>query len=273
MSTDIKMLDQIGEEFQELTEAAQKRLHGLFYQINTNLGGTSIKVHLNDADYQVAFKNALDEYRYSSSKSFYYTYGNLILEPKKQHYILHKRVDFVQQMYRGQGLALGTANGSFDSFGQAMLNSMLSGNANLGGTNGTFDLPGYETFMQYTTLMNKMFARTMAFRYSKHNSTLTIYQAPKTSEMVVLQVSVSKTIPELIDDQFSWNWLRKYTEAQARLILGEKYTLFGNIPGAQGGTQMKGQQLLQQGQQMVEQLQKDIQEYADSGEIAYPMRG
>jgi hypothetical protein len=275
VSTDIQMLDQFGEEMANLPEATNKRLDSMFYQINTNLGGTSIEVHLNDEDYRVAFKNAVDEYRYSSGRSFHYTYGNLILEPGKQHYVLHRRVDTVQRIYRGRGLMLGAANGVFDSFGQAMLNSILSGNANLGGTggSGTFDLVSYETFVQYTTLMNKMFARDLAFRFNKTTSTLTIYQWPRTQEMVAIQVSVSKTIPELVDDQFSWNWLRKYTEAQARLILGEKYTLYATLPSAQGGATLKGERLIQQGTTMVEQLQKDIQEYADGGEIAYPVRG
>lgn len=275
MSTDIQMLDQIGEEMASIPEATNKRLDSMFYQINTSLGGNSVEVHLDDMDYRVAFKNALDEYRYSSGRSFSYYYGNIILEPKKQHYVLHRRIDQVQRIYRNRGLQLGAANGVFDSFGQAMLNSILSGNANLGGTggSGTFDLVSYEVFLQYTTLMNKMFARELAFKFDKHTSTLTIFQWPRTQEIAVLQVSVSKTIPELVDDQLSFNWLRKYTEAQARMILGEKYTLYATLPSAQGGVTMKGERLIQQGAQMVEQLQKDLQDHADGGEIAYPVRG
>lgn len=275
MATNIVMLEEIQAEIADSDEGTQKRLDSMFFQINTNLGGSSIPVHLNDIDFQVAFKNALDEYRYTSGKSFYYTYGNLILEPKVQQYTLHKRVDMVTAIYRNRGLTLGAANGTFDSFGQAMLNSILSGNANLGGTGGAgaFNLASYEIFSQYTGLMNKMFARTLAYRYNKGNNTLTLYQWPRTQEMVVLQVSISKTISELIQDQFSWNWLRQYTEAQCRLILGEKYTLFATTPGAQGGTTLKGQQLLQQGAAEVERLRKDVQEYADGGEIAIPVRG
>ena len=276
MSTNIVWLEQFGEEVKGATEATQKRLEQMFYQINTLLGGTSIDVHLNDADYQIAFKTAYDEYKATAGGSFFYTYGNLILEPRQQQYVLHKRVASVQQIFRGRGLTLGAANGTFDSFGQAMLNSILSGNANLGGTGGSgnqFYLPSYETFLQYTTLMNKMFARNLAFKYHRTSQILTLYQWPRTQEMVALQVSVDKTLDDLIENPTCWNWLRQYTEAQCRLILGEKYTLFATLPGAQGGSTLKGQQLLQQGTTMVEQLRKDVQEYADGGEIAYPMRG
>lgn len=275
MATNVVWLEEIGAEIKGTPEATQKRLEMMFYQINTNLGGTSIEVDLNEADYQIAFKNALDEYRYSSSRSFSYNYGNIILEPGIQQYVLHKRVASVQQIFRNRGLTLGAANGTFDSFGQALLNSILSGNANLGGTgsSGSFNLPSYETFVQYTQLMNKMFARTINFRYSSTTNILTIYQWPRTQEMVVIQVAINKTLEELVDDVMCWNWLRQYTEAQARLILGEKYTLFATLPGAQGGATLKGTQLLQQGKEEVERLRKDIQEYADGGEIAIPMRG
>ncbi len=275
MATNIVMLDEIGSEIKGTPERTQKRLESMFYQINTNLGGTSIEVDLNDSDYQIAFKNALDEYRYTSSRSFGYTYGNLILEPTVQHYILNKRVASVQQIFRNRGLTLGAANGSFDPFGQAMLNSVLSGNANIGGTGGggAFNLPSYETFVQYTGLMNKMFARTIGFRYNRGTNVLTLYQSPRTQEMVAIQVSVDKTLEELVDDPQCWNWLRQYTEAQARLILGEKYTIFATLPGAQGGATLKGTQLLQQGKEEVERLRLSLQEYADGGEIAYPVRG
>ena len=56
-------------------------------------------------------------------------------------------------------------------------------------------------------------------------------------------------------------------------MLGEKYRVFSTLPGAQGGTVMKGESLVAEGWQLKVTLEEDAYLYADNGNIPQPIRG
>jgi hypothetical protein len=58
-----------------------------------------------------------------------------------------------------------------------------------------------------------------------------------------------------------------------KLILAEKYRLFATLPGAQGGSVMKGEQLAGEGLDEKRRLEDDALLFGDAGMILQPIRG
>jgi hypothetical protein len=53
-------------------------------------------------------------------------------------------------------------------------------------------------------------------------------------------------------------WVRDYTLAVCKVMLGEARSKFGNIAGPQGGTTLNGETLKQEGMAMMEKLDQEI---------------
>ncbi len=258
---------------QKVSEETRKKMERLFLTCNTQLGGARITVHLEDLDYQIAFEAAVNQYRVTRSRRVYVSYGFLTLEPLRQVYQLNERIDNIEYIFRGRGLfgGVGGGVGRFESFGAATANILLRGGAGMYGA--TIDLARYDFLMQYQRTLDRLFARHIHFRYRNENHTLVITQTPRVKETVGLKIWVMKRYEELLNDHSAYNWLQRYTLAKLKIHLGEKYSLFGSLPGAQGGTTLKGDALKQAGAEECEKMEEDLRLYADNSEIPLPIRG
>ncbi len=252
---------------------ARKRFDKLCYTNYVALGGTNIPVHLEDDDYNTAFHIAVDTYRSMSTRSVYISYGTLQLEQGKQEYVLDERIDNIVNVWRQSNQIFGdrTGGGQFEPFGAATAHLLLRGSI---GQNGYgYDLVSYDLALQYQQTLDRLFARHYHFKYRNDNSTLFLTQTVDSPETVLLEAAFLKSYEELLKDHWAYRWLREYMLAHMRMILGEKYSLFSTMPGAQGGTVMKGDALKQQGAEDKQRLEDDLLLYADSGEIPQPIRG
>lgn len=255
------------------SEETHKRLNKLFYDNYILLGGSNIEVHLEDEDYDTSFRSAVDTYRQVGGGSVYKSYGFLKLDRARSVYVLNERIDNVLKISRSRSLFGGAAGGSgaFESFGAATANTLLRGG--LGQNGAAFDLVSYDLVMQYQETLNRLFVNEMHFVFRPETNTLLITQAPNVEETVILTVYVLKSYEELLRDHFAYRWLRKYTLAEMKSILAEKYRLFSTMPGAQGGTVMKGEQLQSESIQEKEQLEGDLLLYIDGTEVPQAIRG
>lgn len=263
----------IPAEFEAMSEEDKKRYERLCYQCYTLLGGSSIEVDLEDPDYVMAFDKAVSVYRTMSSGSVVLQYGFLQLEPTQSVYTLNDRIDNVIRIWRGRGIFGGptSALGSFESFGAATANSLLRGavSPNAGST----DLVSYDFLLQYEETLSRLFAREIHFVWKNETKQLLLTQTPRRDETLLLHVAVLKSMGELLRDHFAQDWIQKYTLATLKGILGEKYSLFATMPGAQGGTVMKGDALKQAANEEKQLLEQDLTLYSDSGGIPMPVRG
>ncbi len=255
------------------TPEARQKLERLHHENFTRLGGSNIDVHLEDDDYITSFNRAVRTYRSMSSRSVFQNYGLLSIEPTQQLYILNQRVDNVVRIWRGRGLFGGNAGGSgaFESFGAATANTLLRGG--IGQNGAAFDLFSYDLVLQYQETLDRLFVREYHFVFRNDANSIFLTQVPNQNEIVALDCRVLKSIDELLNDHFSYRWLQDYSLAEERIILGEKYSLFATLPGAQGGTVMKGESLISRGSDDKQRLEDDLLLYADSGEIPQPIRG
>ena len=250
----------------------KKMLEKLYYQVNVQLGGTGIQTNLCDDDYDNAFDIAVQTYRTGSTRSTNETFGFLTLETNRVKYVLNERVDNVWEIYRSRGFVGGLGGvGSFESFGAATTNILLRGGLHQHSAN--VDLASFDFLLQYQETLNRLFAREIQFVYHEHSSELLILQVPRFEEVVGLKLSILKSFKELLQDRFAYKWLREYTLAVAKTIQGEKYSKFSTMPGAQGGTVLKGEQLKQAGVEEMLKLEQDLLDFDDAGGIPQPIRG
>lgn len=245
-----------------------EKLDRFFNEINIILGGSSVQVELTEEDYAVAFNRALAEFRAISQRSIWEGFGFLKTKPNVQTYILHKAIDNVVQLWRKRALFAG-ANTGFDYFSQVAAGLIYPG-SQPGGYQG---IATYDFALQYEETLNRMFARDYQFRFRPENNTLFLLQVPRAEEEVVIECSVMKTVSELLTDHWAENWLLGYTTAYLKTILGAKRSKFGSAPGAQGGTQLDGATLKQEGVQEMKDLRQKIIDFEDGGVPGYPILG
>lgn len=249
------------------------KLEKLYHDNFVRLGGSSIDVHLEDDDYRVAWEHTVSTYREMSENSVYRSWSCTELLPEVQQYILDSRVDNVIKIWRSRGLFGGQAGGTggFESFGAATTNTLLRGGIGVNGA--AFDLVSYDFVLQYQETLDRLFVRELHFVWRPETNSILITQVPTQREFVLIEVSVLKSYNELLSDHWARRWLQEYHLAEMKCVLGEKYRIFAQLPGAQGGTVMKGADLVNEGWQKKQELENDLLLYADNGGIPQVIRG
>jgi hypothetical protein len=248
-------------------------LERLYHENFIRLGGASIDVHLEDDDYTTAWNMAVDCYRQMGSGSVYKSWTACRLIPRVQEYVMDERVDNVIQIWRARGLFGGASGGSgaFESFGAATANTLLRGG--IGQNGAAFDLFSYDLVLQYQETLDRLFVRELQFVFRTETNTIFLLQVPFQDEEILIESMVLKSFYELLKDHYAKRWLRDYHLAEMKMILGEKYRVFATIPGAQGGTTMKGESLVAEGIQDKQRLEDDLLLYVDGGMVPQPIRG
>ena len=69
----------------------------------------------------------------------------------------------------------------------------------------------------------------------------------------------------LFKDIYSKPWIRDYTLAVCKTMLGEARGKFSTIAGPQGGTQLNGDALKNEGQAMMDKLDAEIGNFEEGG--------
>jgi hypothetical protein len=70
----------------------------------------------------------------------------------------------------------------------------------------------------------------------------------------------------IIEDTYAGQWIKDYSLANCKMMLGQAYEKFGTIAGPQGGTTLNGSSLKQEAQTMMDKLEEDLKNYVDGGE-------
>lgn len=115
-------------------------------------------------------------------------------------------------------------------------------------------LATYEMFAQYQELVGKMFGSYINFTWSPQNNKLVITQRPRGEEQVLLWVYNEKPDFMIINDTYAGQWIKDYTLANCKIMLGQAREKYASIAGPQGGTALNGTSLKQEGFQDIERL-------------------
>jgi hypothetical protein len=226
--------------------------------VKAMLGDGMVDIELDPIHYNTAIDRALAKYRQKSSNSVEESFAFLTLEQDVNEYTLSNEVQEVREVFRrsiGSRTGGGDGGSLFEPFNLAYSNTYLLSSSNMGG------LATYYAFASYQKLVGKMFGSYIQFSWNPQSKKLTIMQRPRGEETVLLWLYNHKPDFAIIDDTYAGIWVKDYALAQCKIILGEARSKFAQIAGPQGGTQLNGDALKQEGVASIEKLELELSNY------------
>jgi hypothetical protein len=227
----------------------------VFDYVRAFLGGGMVEVELDPIHYETALTKALSRYRQRSEHSVEESYVSLDLIEDQNEYILPQEIVEVRQIFRRSvGARSGNGDGSslFEPFNLAYTNTYLLAGSSIGG------LATYELFSQRQELIGRMFGSFIEFKWNNVTKRLTILQRPRAGEGVLLWCYNYRPDSQLLEDYLSKQWIKDYTLASCKYMLGEAREKFSTIAGPQGGTSLNGGNLKAEAQAEMEKLDQEV---------------
>lgn len=229
----------------------------------TMLGDGMVDVELDPTHYETALNRALAVFRQRSDNAVEESYVFLNLLPDTNEYILPKEIQQVRQIFRrsiGSRTGGGSGGTVFEPFNLAYTNTYLLSSTNMGG------LLTYELFSQYQELIGKMFGSFINFNWNPQSRKLFIHQRPRTEESVMLLVYNIKPDFAIIDDTYAGQWIKDYSLANCKMMLGQAREKFAQIAGPQGGSSLNGAALKTEAQAELDKLTDDLIKLVPGGQ-------
>tara|TARA_B100000683_G_scaffold275704_1_gene327314 strand:- start:851 stop:1612 length:762 start_codon:yes stop_codon:yes gene_type:complete len=227
----------------------------VFKYVELNLGGGMIDVELDPDHYDVALDAALAKFRQRSDNSVEESYIFLPTVIDQNDYTLPNEITEVRKIFRRSiGSRTGGGDGGtlFEPFNLAYTNTYLLASSNMGG------LATYNAFAGYQELVGRMFGSFIEFKWNTVNKKLTLLQRPRAEEDILLYCYNHRPDFELLDDYLAKQWLKDYTLAKCKYMLGEARSKFATIAGPQGGSALNGDALKSEAQAEMEKLETDV---------------
>jgi len=231
----------------------------------TMLGDGMIDIELDPVHFETALNRALAVFRQRSDNAVEESFAFLTLKEQQNEYILPKEIQQVRQIYR-RSIGSRTGNGAggtvFEPFNLAYTNTYLLSSTSMGG------LLTYELFAGYQEQIGKMFGSFINFNWSSQSRKLTIHQRPRADESVMLWVYNVRPDFAIIEDTYAGQWIKDYSLANCKIMLGQAREKFASIAGPQGGTALNGASLKAEGQADIDRLTDELKTNV-SGGIGY----
>lgn len=226
------------------------------------LGDGMIDVELDPIHYETALDKAITRFRQRSSNAVEESYMFLELKKDQNDYILPQEIINVQSVFRRTlGSRTGGGTGTnFEPFNLAYTNTYLLNSTMLGG------IATYYMFASYQEMVGKIFGSYIEFQWIPTSRTLRILQRPFTEgEVLMLRCQNHRPDYTIIEDLYAKQWIKDYTLANCKLMLGEARSKFGQIAGPQSGTQLNGGDLKSSGKEELEKLDKELETLIPGG--------
>ena len=228
----------------------------IYDYVNTFLGGGMVDVELDPIHYQTALNKALSRYRQRSDHSVEESYMFLTTVIDQNEYVLPNEVIEVRKLFRrsiGSRTGGGGGGSLFEPFNLAYTNTYLLSSSKMGG------LATYDMFSQHQELVGRMFGSFIEFKWSSTSKKLTLLQRPRAEEDILLYCYNYRPDAELLQDYLAAQWIKDYTLASCKYMLGEARSKFATIAGPQGGSTLNGDSLKAEAQAEMEKLEAEVQ--------------
>ena len=227
------------------------------------LGDGMIDIELDPIHYETALNRSLAVFRQRSDNAVEESYAFLTLVADQNEYILPAEIQNVRQIFRrsiGSRTGSGVGGTVFEPFNLAYTNTYLLSSTNMGG------LLTYELFAQYQELVGKMFGAFINFTYNPQSRKLVIQQRPRGEEQVLVHIYNKKPDFNILSDVYASQWIKDYSLANCKIILGQAREKFAQIAGPQGGSSLNGQALKAEGTAEIEKLTDDLMKLVPGGQ-------
>ncbi len=223
--------------------------------VNASLGGGMIDVELDPVHYETALSKALSKFRQRSDNSVEESYLFLTTVVDQNEYILPDEVIEIRKLFRRSigSRTGGTDGGSlFEPFNMAYTNTYLLSSSKLGG------LATYDLFAQHQELVGRMFGSFIEFKWNTTTKKLTLLQRPRAEEDLLLYAYNYRPDTQLLSDYLAKQWIKDYTLASCKYMLGEARSKFATIAGPGGGSTLNGDALKSEAQAEMEKLEQEV---------------
>jgi len=234
----------------------------IFDYVHAMLGGGMVDVELDPVHYETALKKALTRFRQRSDNAVEESYMFMPTVLDQNTYILPNEVVEVRQIFRRSiGSRSGGGDGGtlFEPFNMAYTNTYMLASSNLGG------LATYDFFSQYQELVGRMFGSFIEFKWNSTSKQLTILQRPRAEEDLLLYCYNYRPDEQLLNDYLAIQWIKDYTLAACKFMLGEARSKFATIAGPQGGSTLNGDALKAEAQAEMEKLETEVSQAVAGG--------
>ena len=231
--------------------------------VTAMMGGGMIDLELDPIHYQTALDRALNKYRQRGDSSVEESYMFLTLELNTNVYTLPKEVISVRQIFRrsvGSRTGMGDGGTVFEPFNMAYTNTYLLSSSNMGG------LATYELFAQYQEMVGRMFGSFINYNYNQSTRKLTITQRPMGAEQVLLLTYIYRPDFAILDDIHANQWIKDYTLANCKMMIGEAREKFTQIAGPAGGTSLNGAALKAEAKEQIAALEIELMQQVTGGQ-------
>lgn len=230
--------------------------------VRAMLADGMIDVELDPIHYETALTKTVNRFRQRSSHAVEESYVFLELEKDKNDYKLPDEIIVVQSVFRRTlGSRTGGGTGTnFEPFNLAYTNTYLLNSTMLGG------IATYYMFAGYQEMVGKMFGSYIEFQWIQQSHTLRILQRPFTEgEVIMLRCHNYRPDFNILTDLYAGQWIKDYTLAICKGILGEARSKFSTIAGPQGGSQLNGGDLKSASKEEIEKLDKELETFVTGG--------
>lgn len=245
-----------------MNDNPQEERQKIYDYCRTMLGDGMVDVELDPIHYETALNRTLARFRQRSPNSVEESYAFLTLEKDKNDYKLGEEIINVQSVFRRTlGSRTGGGTGTnFEPFNLAYTNTYLLNSTMLGG------IATYYMFASYQEMVGKIFGSYIEFQWIPYSRILRILQRPFTEgEVLMLRCQNFRPDFVLMNDIYAQQWIKDYTLASCKIMLGEARSKFVNIAGPQGGGQLNGGDLKSAGKEELEKLDKELETLIPGG--------
>jgi len=241
---------------------AQVERQKVYDYVKTMLGDGMVDVELDPIHYETGLTRALTRFRQRSPNAVEESYLFLNLVKDQNDYILPQEVINVQSAFRRTlGSRTGGGTGTnFEPFNLAYTNTYLLSSTMLGG------IATYYMFASYQEMIGKMFGSYIEFQWIPTSRTFRMLQRPFTDdEVVMLRSQNYRPDYQIINDIYAGQWIKDYTLATCKIMLGEARGKFANIAGPGGAGGLNGNDLKSAGKEELAALDKELETLISGG--------
>ena len=126
-------------------------------------------------------------------------------------------------------------------------------------------LATYNALAGYQELVGRMFGSFIEFKWNTTTKELLLLQRPRAEEELLLYCYNYRPDSELLKDYLAVQWIKDYTLARCKIMLGEARSKFATIAGPQGGSTLNGDNLKAEGLADIEKLEEEVKTQIPGG--------
>ena len=226
-------------------------------EVRLLLGDVMVDIELDPDHYDLAVDVALSKIRQRSENAVEEDFYAMELKKDVDEYTLPAEIVEVKKIHHrsfGHGISGGV---DMDPFELAYANSYFFLNNHIGG------LATFEAFAQYRESLNRVAATDIQYIWNPTTNKIKLLRRMRADEMVLMHVHLERPEEQLLVDPYLKSWMRDYTLAYCKKMLGEARSKFSSLPGAQGGVSLNGAEMKNEADVLIDKLEQDLSTYID----------